>query len=95
MNSPIGLLGSPYACFVALVVIGVLVGTGFGRLNGARHWIATLSLIGVAGSWIGSEVAVILGLAARASGAYLMTGALGAVLVLWGWRRLHPIRAEA
>lgn len=90
MNAPLDVLGWPYTSFFALVVIGGVAGLAVGRAASARHWFATLFLVGVAGSWIGSEVSVILGLAARGTGGYFVAATAGAGVILWSWQQLHP-----
>ena len=79
--------------FIILVVIGIVVGLIFNRYG--RTWMGrqvadvtgvgdvTYSLIGIAGSFIGFHVGVILGLLPSAMS---ILAIIGAALTLWLWR---------
>lgn len=80
--------------FVIVVAIGIIVGLAFNRYG--RSWIGrqvadatgagdvTYSLVGIAGSFMGFHIAVILGLLPSI---LLYVGAiLGAALTVWLWR---------
>lgn len=79
--------------FLVVVVIGIVVGLAFNRY--ARTWLARLgsssrsditsALVGVAGSFIGFHLGVILGLLPTPLMLYL-TAVVGAALTLWLWR---------
>ena len=80
--------------FIILVVIGIVVGLIFNRYG--RTWMGrqvadvtgvgdvTYSLIGIAGSFMGFHVGVILGLLPSAM-PYIVA-IIGAALTLWLWR---------
>ena len=80
--------------FIILVVIGIVVGLAFNRYG--RSWVGrqvagatgagdvTYSLVGIAGSFMGFHIAVILGLLPSI---LLYVGAiLGAAVTVWLWR---------
>lgn len=81
------------ANFVIVIVIGIVVGLFFNRY--ARSWLArlgsttrsdiTAALVGIAGSFIGFHIGIILGLLPSPLMFYL-TAAVGAIVVLWLWR---------
>ena len=81
------------ANLLIILVIGVLVGIAFNRY--ARSWLARLgtttrsditsALVGIAGSFIGFHISVILGLLPSPLLHYV-AAAIGAVVVLWLWR---------
>jgi hypothetical protein len=81
------------ANFVIILIIGIVVGLAFNRY--ARSWLARLgatrssditsALVGIAGSFIGFHLGVILGLLPSPLMLYLAAVA-GAFLVLWLWR---------
>jgi uncharacterized membrane protein YeaQ/YmgE (transglycosylase-associated protein family) len=85
---------SALSTFIILVVIGIVVGLIFNRY--ARTWLGrqvadatgvgdiTYSLIGIAGSFMGYHVGIILGLLPSAM-LYLIA-IIGAALTLWLWR---------
>ena len=80
--------------FIILVVIGIVVGLIFNRYG--RTWMGrqvadvtgvgdvTYSLIGIAGSFMGFHVGVILGL--LPSPMLYIVAIIGAALTLWLWR---------
>jgi len=80
--------------FIILVVIGIVVGLIFNRYG--RGWLGrqvadatgvgdiTYSLIGIAGSFMGYHVGIILGL--LPSALLYLIAIIGAALTLWLWR---------
>jgi uncharacterized membrane protein YeaQ/YmgE (transglycosylase-associated protein family) len=86
---------SPAAVFVILLVIGIVAGLAFDRfagpgwfsrqIAGKNRLMITSSLVGIAGSFVGYYLAVLL----TVTGAAALIGAVvGAVAVLWGWRMI-------
>jgi hypothetical protein len=79
--------------FLVVLAIGIVVGLAFNRY--ARNWLARLgsttrsditsALVGIAGSFIGFHVGVILGLLPSPLMLYL-AAVVGAALTLWLWR---------
>lgn len=79
--------------FLIVLAIGIVVGLAFNRY--ARTWLARLgsttrsditsALVGIAGSFIGFHIGVILGLLPSPLMLYL-TAVVGAALTLWLWR---------
>lgn len=57
MHGSLGILGSQYSGFLALIVIGGLAGWIAGKIVGIRHGILTNIIVGVAGAWVGAELA--------------------------------------
>jgi hypothetical protein len=80
--------------FILLVLIGIIVGLAFNRYG--RSWLGrqvadatgvgdvTYSLVGIAGSFMGFHIGVILGL--LPSVLLYVAAILGAALTLWFWR---------
>jgi hypothetical protein len=80
--------------FLILVAIGVIAGLAFNRYG--RSWLGrkvadatgigdvTYSLVGIAGSLMGSHIGVILGLLYPLS--LYIAAIIGAVVTLWLWR---------
>jgi uncharacterized membrane protein YeaQ/YmgE (transglycosylase-associated protein family) len=86
---------SPAAVFVVLLIIGIAAGILFDRfagpgwltrqVAGQNRLIATSALVGIAGSFVGYHLFVLIGVI----GAAAFIGAiLGAAAVLWGWRMI-------
>lgn len=80
--------------FILLVIIGIVVGLIFNRYG--RSWLGrqvtgatgagdvTYSLVGIAGSFMGFHIGVILGL--LPSVILYLAAIIGAALTLWLWR---------
>jgi uncharacterized membrane protein YeaQ/YmgE (transglycosylase-associated protein family) len=86
---------SPAAVFVVLLIIGIAAGILFDRfagpgwltrqIAGQNRLMATSAIVGIAGSFVGYNVFVLLGII----GAAAFIGAiLGAAALLWGWRMI-------
>ena len=81
------------ANLVIILIIGIVAGllfnrygqTWFRRQFTTRHTDITSSLVGIAGSFIGFHIGVILGLLPSPLMLYI-AAAIGAVIVLWLWR---------
>lgn len=80
--------------FILLIVIGIIVGVLFNRRG--RSWLGrqvaeatgagdvTYALVGIAGSFMGYHVGVILQL--LPTGLWYVTAIIGAILTIWLWR---------
>jgi uncharacterized membrane protein YeaQ/YmgE (transglycosylase-associated protein family) len=90
MDQPLGILGTPDVGFFALLVIGGLAGWIAGMVTGARHWLLTNVLVGVAGSWIGSQLADLLGIVVRGSLGHFIAALVGSILIITVWQRFNP-----
>lgn len=83
----------PVLTLLLILVIGIAVGllmyryagtSWITQLTGTRRGHLTSALIGIAGSFTGYHIATIAG--ARGAGVALIVAALGAALIVWGWR---------
>jgi uncharacterized membrane protein YeaQ/YmgE (transglycosylase-associated protein family) len=84
---------SPGAVLLILLVIGILAGLLFDRfagpgwfsrqIAGKNRLMATSALVGIAGSFVGYHLAILLGILGMAA---LIGAVVGAIVVLWGWR---------
>jgi uncharacterized membrane protein YeaQ/YmgE (transglycosylase-associated protein family) len=87
---------SPGAVFLILLVIGIAAGLLFDRfagpgwfsrqIAGQNRLMATSALVGIAGSFVGYHLAVLLGIIGAAA---LIGAVVGALVVLWGWRAVR------
>lgn len=88
----------PAVVFLIVLVIGIVAGIVFQRaarpswlstqLAGGRRADLTAALVGIAGAFIGFHIAAILALSMGML-LILVSAAVGAVLVLWGWREIR------
>lgn len=90
MNEPLGVLGTPNIGFLALVIIGGVAGWIAGMIVGTRHWLFTNILIGIAGSWLGSQIADLLGIVVRGSVGHFIAALVGSILIISIWQRIYP-----
>ena len=88
------LITTALANLLIVVAIGIVAGLAFNRYGQgwwARHIVGgtrsdmTSAFVGIAGSFIGFHLGVVLGLLPSPLVLYL-AAAIGAVVVLWAWR---------
>jgi uncharacterized membrane protein YeaQ/YmgE (transglycosylase-associated protein family) len=94
MNS----LADPFVTFIIVVLIGIVAGLLAQRILrtswiseqiAGRRGIVTGALVGIAGSFIGFNLGALLGLASSGQIALFIAAAVGAGLVLWGWKTIR------
>jgi uncharacterized membrane protein YeaQ/YmgE (transglycosylase-associated protein family) len=86
MEEPIPLLGTPGIGFFSLLIIGGLAGWIAGKLVGGRHGLFTNILIGICGSWLGSELARIANIVVDHSVSQFIAALAGSIILLVVWR---------
>jgi uncharacterized membrane protein YeaQ/YmgE (transglycosylase-associated protein family) len=84
---------SPGVVFLILLIIGIAAGLLFDRfagpgwlsrqMAGQNRLMVTSALVGIAGSFIGYYIFILVGIVGTAA---LIGAVLGAAAVLWGWR---------
>jgi uncharacterized membrane protein YeaQ/YmgE (transglycosylase-associated protein family) len=87
---------SPGAVFVIVLIIGIAAGLLFDRfagpgwlsrqIAGPNRQMVTSALVGIAGSFIGHGLAVLIGITGYGA---LIGAVVGALVVLWGWRAVR------
>jgi uncharacterized membrane protein YeaQ/YmgE (transglycosylase-associated protein family) len=92
MNS----LSDPFLTFIIVLLIGIVAGvlaqhylrTSWipQQFTGGRRAAVTSALVGIAGAFIGFHVGILLNLAGSGSIALFIAAAIGAALILWGWK---------
>ncbi|WP_131117482.1 GlsB/YeaQ/YmgE family stress response membrane protein [Lichenihabitans psoromatis] len=90
MDQPLAVMGTPGIGFLSLIILGGLAGWIAGMIVGSRHWLFTNILIGIAGSYIGSNLARVLNFGLVGSIDYFVAALAGSVILLIVWRALHP-----
>ena len=99
MHGSLEVLRTQYGGFLALIVIGGLAGmlaretlvlalAGWiaGMILRVRHSIFTNIIVGVAGSWIGSEIADLAHFAVRHTFGHFVAALVGSVVLLYIWQ---------
>jgi uncharacterized membrane protein YeaQ/YmgE (transglycosylase-associated protein family) len=87
---------SPGAVFLILLVIGIAAGLLFDRfagpgwlsrqIAGANRTLVTSALVGIAGTFVGYHLAVLIGIFELGA---LIVAVIGAVGALWAWRMVR------
>ena len=87
---------SPGVVFLLLLIIGIAAGLLFDRVAGAgwlsrqiagpNRMLVTSALVGIAGSFVGYHLAVLIGITGYAA---LIGAIVGALVVLYGWRMVR------
>ena len=86
MHGSLEVLRTQYGGFLALIVIGGLAGWIAGMILRVRHSIFTNIIVGVAGSWIGSEIADLAHFAVRHTFGHFVAALVGSVVLLYIWQ---------
>ena len=86
MHGSLEVLRTQYGGILALIVIGGLAGWIAGMILRVRHSIFTNIIVGVAGSWIGSEIADLAHFAVRHTFGHFVAALVGSVVLLYIWQ---------
>ena len=90
MHAPLGIMADAnHMGFFSTVILGGLAGWIAGMITGMRHGILTNILVGVAGSWVASELAQIANLVVHGTIGHLVAAVGGAILITLVWRALR------
>jgi uncharacterized membrane protein YeaQ/YmgE (transglycosylase-associated protein family) len=89
MHGSLGILSTQYGGFLALIVIGGLAGWIAGMILRIRHGVLTNIIIGVAGAWLGSELADFAHVAVRGRIEHFVAALVGAAVLLYIWQLIN------
>ena len=90
MHGSLGILSTQYGGFLALIVIGGLAGWIAGKIIGIRHGIFTNIIVGVAGAWIGSELADLAHVTVHGTLEHFVAALVGSAALLYIWQLINP-----
>jgi uncharacterized membrane protein YeaQ/YmgE (transglycosylase-associated protein family) len=88
-NEAHGLLSMPGVGFFGMLVIGILAGYIAEKVTASDHGLLTNLLVGIAGSFVGGALATLLNIAFYGWLGNLIVATVGAILLLWVWRRFR------
>ena len=81
--------GHPSLGFFSMLVVGILAGWIAEKITESHHGLITNLLVGIAGSFVGGKLAEILSVPVFGFFRTLVAATIGAVLVLWFWRKMR------
>lgn len=88
-NEAQGLLSMPGVGFFGMLIIGILAGYVAEKVTASDHGLLTNLLVGIAGAFVGGSLAGLLDIHYVGFLGNLIVAAIGAVIVLWVWRRFR------
>lgn len=96
MNDIEKLLADPFVTLILIILIGAIIGWFYEEWVHSPHGYITSALVGVAGSYTGYHLAILMKPTNNAAIIALIAAAMGALIVLWAWRtfRHHPKRKK-
>jgi uncharacterized membrane protein YeaQ/YmgE (transglycosylase-associated protein family) len=88
MHDQYGIMGTPGLGFFALIVIGGFAGWIGGKITGFRHGLLTNILVGICGSWLGSEAADRFDVTVNGKIGHFVAALVGSIVILFVWQML-------
>jgi uncharacterized membrane protein YeaQ/YmgE (transglycosylase-associated protein family) len=88
-----GLLSMPGVGFLGMLIIGILAGYIAEKITASDHGLLTNLLVGIAGSFVGGNLARLVNVEFYGWLGNLLVATIGAVLLIWVWRKVtqgHP-----
>jgi uncharacterized membrane protein YeaQ/YmgE (transglycosylase-associated protein family) len=82
-------LSQPGVGFFSMLIIGGLAGWIAGMVTESRHGILTNILVGIAGAFVGGELAGLLNIDVFGFFRTLISATIGAIVILFIWRRIR------
>lgn len=90
MMETYGIMGVPGLGLIGLLIVGVVAGYIAEKVTGSSMGLLSNMLIGVVGAIVGNAIAGFAGLIVPGGMLWqIVTAALGAILVLYVWRRVR------
>ncbi len=89
MNQVYPALGTPGVGFFMMLIIGAIAGWIAERVTKSNHGLLTNIIVGVAGSFVGVQLADVLNIVVRGTLGHLIVATLGAILLLLVWQAIR------
>ncbi len=85
-----GLLSMPGVGFIGMLIIGIVAGYIAEKVTASDHGLLTNLIVGIAGSFVGGNLARLINIEFYGWLGNLIVATIGAVLLIWIWRKLSP-----
>jgi uncharacterized membrane protein YeaQ/YmgE (transglycosylase-associated protein family) len=83
------LFAMPGVGFIGMLIIGILAGYVAEKVTASDHGLFTNLLVGIAGSFVGGNLASVLNVEFYGWIGNLIVASIGAILILWIWRAIR------
>lgn len=82
-------LGQQGVGFFSMILIGLIAGWIAERITESNHGLLTNLLVGIAGAFVGGELAALLNIEVFGFFRTLVAAIVGAIVLLWVWRAIR------
>ena len=89
MNDAQTLLSMPGVGFFGMLIIGLVAGYIAEKVTASDHGLLTNLLVGIAGAFVGGNLANVLKIQYEGHLGTLIVATIGAILILWIWRSIR------
>ena len=89
MDNAQTLFAMPGVGFIGMLVIGIIAGYVAEKATASDHGLLTNLLVGIAGSFVGGNLASVLNMEFYGWVGNLIVASIGAILILWIWRAIR------
>ncbi len=89
MDNAQTLFAMPGVGFIGMLIIGIVAGYIAEKATASDHGLLTNLLVGIAGSFVGGNLATLLTVEFYGWLGNLIVASIGAILILWIWRAIR------
>jgi uncharacterized membrane protein YeaQ/YmgE (transglycosylase-associated protein family) len=89
MDNAQTLFAMPGVGFIGMLIIGIVAGYIAEKATASDHGLLTNLLVGIAGSFVGGNLATLLNVEFYGWLGNLIVASIGAILILWIWRAIR------
>ncbi len=89
MDNAQTLFSMPGVGFIGMLIIGIVAGYIAEKATASDHGLLTNLLVGIAGSFLGGNLATLLNVEFYGWLGNLIVASIGAILILWIWRAIR------